>query len=74
MLLKTLPVHCVRKKLPRFLELIGQLKDCPLRTLAKTLTSWLEPIVDGMELLIGFNKCHPRNWVEPEESLTLLIG
>ena len=45
MLLKTLPAHRVRKKLPRFLELIEQLKDSPLRTLAKTLTSWLEPIV-----------------------------
>ena len=45
MLLKTLPANQVRKKLPRFLELIEQLKDSPLRSLSKTLTSWLEPIV-----------------------------
>ena len=45
MLLKTLNADKVRYKLPRFLELIEQLHDSPLRALAKTLTSWLEPIV-----------------------------
>ena len=45
MLLKTLPARRVRKKLPRYLELIEQLKNSPLRKLAKTLISWMEPIV-----------------------------
>ncbi len=45
MLLKTLTAKRARKKLPQLLELMDQLRDSPLRALAKTLTSWLEPIV-----------------------------
>ena len=45
MLLKTLTAHRMRAKLPRYLELLEQLRDSPLRVLAKTLTSWMEPIV-----------------------------
>lgn len=45
MLLKTLNATRARKKLPQFIKLIEQLKASPLHTLAKTLTSWLEPIV-----------------------------
>jgi transposase len=45
MLLKTLTAKRARKKLPQLLELLDQLQDSPLRGLAKTLTSWLEPIV-----------------------------
>ena len=44
MLLKTLTAKRARKKLPQLFELLDQLRDSPLRTLAKTLTSWLEPI------------------------------
>jgi len=32
-------------KLPRYLELLEQPQDSPLRTLAKTLTSWVTPII-----------------------------
>lgn len=45
MLLKTLTARRVKRKLPRFLELIDQLKESPLRALANTITSWIEPIV-----------------------------
>jgi len=45
MLLKTLTAKRARAKLPQLFELLDQLRDSPLRTLAKTLTSWLEPIV-----------------------------
>ena len=45
MLLKTLTAKRARAKIPQLLELIDQLRDSPLRTLAKTLTSWLEPIL-----------------------------
>ena len=45
MLLKTLTVRRARAKLPRLFELLDQLRDSPLRVLAKTLTRWLEPIV-----------------------------
>ena len=45
MLLKTLTARQVRAKLRHYLELLEQLKDSPLRTLAKTLVSWMEPIV-----------------------------
>ena len=45
MLLKTLKAKRMRAELPQYLELFDQLRDSPLRTLAKTLTSWLEPIV-----------------------------
>ena len=44
-LLKTLKVRRMKAMLPRYLELIEQLRDSPLRALAKTLTSWMEPIV-----------------------------
>lgn len=45
MLLKTLNEVRARKKLHQLTDIIEQLKDSPLRALAKTLTSWLEPIV-----------------------------
>lgn len=45
MLLKTLTAHRARAKLPHYLALLGQLKDSPLRSLAKTLTSWMQPIL-----------------------------
>ena len=44
-LLKTLTAKRTRKTLPRYLKLISQLKLSPLRTLANTLTSWMEPII-----------------------------
>lgn len=44
-LLKTLRVKRMKKKLPQYLALLEQLKDSPLHALAKTLTSWMEPIV-----------------------------
>ena len=45
MLLKMLTRQRARAKLPRLLELLDQFRESPLRALAKTLTSWLEPIV-----------------------------
>lgn len=45
MLLKTLNGKRAKKKLPRYLALLAQLQDSPLRTLAKTLKSWMEPII-----------------------------
>ena len=45
MLLKTLTARRARAKLPQLFELLDQLRDSPLRVLARTLTSWLEPIV-----------------------------
>lgn len=45
MLLKTLTGRRARKKLPRYLELLEQLQDSPLRILAKTLKSWMAPIL-----------------------------
>ena len=45
LLLKTLNERKARRTLPGFLELIDQLHASPLRRLARTLTSWLEPIV-----------------------------
>lgn len=45
LLLKTLNRKTARRKLPGFLNLIEQLKASPLQSLARTLTSWLEPIV-----------------------------
>ena len=45
LLLKNLRKKTAQKKLPELLELIEQLRQSPLRRLAKTLTSWLEPIV-----------------------------
>lgn len=45
MLLKTLTAKRARAKIPQLFELLDQLRDSPLRTLAKTLTRWLEPIV-----------------------------
>ena len=44
-LLKTLTAKRMKNKLPGFLSLIKQLAQSPLRALAKTLESWLEPIV-----------------------------
>ena len=45
LLLKNLKKKVAQKKLPELLKLIEQLRHSPLRRLAKTLTSWLEPIV-----------------------------
>ena len=45
MLLKTLTARRARAQLPRYLELLEQLRDSPLRALAKTLTSWIAPII-----------------------------
>ncbi len=45
MLLKTLNAYRAQIKLPKLMELLQQLKNSPLRTLAKTLTAWLQPIV-----------------------------
>ena len=45
MLLKMLTRKRARAKLPKLFDLLEQLRDSPLRVLAKTLTSWLEPIV-----------------------------
>jgi len=45
LLLKTLNAKRMQRKLPGFLELIEHLHQSPLRALAKTLESWLEPIV-----------------------------
>ncbi|CAM5317201.1 ISL3 family transposase [Eoetvoesiella caeni] len=45
LLLKTLNRQRAQKLLPRFLALIEQFANSPAKTLAATLTSWLEPIV-----------------------------
>lgn len=45
MLLKTLKARRAKVKLPAYLKLLEELKDSPLRTLAKTLESWMEPII-----------------------------
>lgn len=45
LLLKNLRKKTAERKLPQLLTLIEQLRQSPLRRLAKTLTSWLEPIV-----------------------------
>ncbi|WP_040523243.1 ISL3 family transposase, partial [Aliiglaciecola lipolytica] len=45
MLLKTMNEKRMEKKLPGFLDLVEQLHHSPLRGLAKTLTSWLQPII-----------------------------
>lgn len=44
-LLKTMTEKRMEKKLPGFLHLLEQLHYSPLKALAKTLTSWLQPIV-----------------------------
>ena len=44
-LLKTLTKRRAKIKLPVYLRLLEELKDSPLRTLAKTLESWMEPII-----------------------------
>ena len=45
LLLRTLNAKAAATALPGFLELIEQLAASPLNGLARTLTSWLEPIV-----------------------------
>jgi len=45
MLLKTLTGRRARRKLPQYLELLEQLRESPLRALARTLTSWMAPII-----------------------------
>ena len=44
-LLKMLTAKRMKRKLPGFLRLIEQLHQSPLRALARTLESWLQPIV-----------------------------
>lgn len=45
LLLKTLTAKRMSNKLPGFLKLIEQLHESPMQKLAKTLESWLQPIV-----------------------------
>ena len=45
MLLRTLKRRRAERMVPRLLNLLDQFRDSPWRALAKTLTSWLEPIV-----------------------------
>ena len=45
MLLKTLNAKRMKAKLPGFIKLLNQLHHSPLKGLAKTLHSWIEPIV-----------------------------
>ena len=45
LLLKNLRKRQAQQKLPILLKLIEQMRQTPLRRLAKTLSSWLEPIV-----------------------------
>ena len=45
MLLKTLTAKRMKAKLPPYFELLEQLRNSPLSSLARTLTSWMEPIV-----------------------------
>ena len=45
MLLKTVTARRARRKLPAYLKLLEQLRESPLRGLAKTLTNWMEPII-----------------------------
>lgn len=45
MLLKTVTARRARAKLPRYLKLLEQFRNSPLRALAKTFTSWMEPII-----------------------------
>jgi len=45
LLLKTLHRKKARRMLPKLLELVDQFQASPLRALAKTLQSWLKPIV-----------------------------
>ena len=45
LLLKTLTARRARRRLPELLELLEQLHQSPLHTLARTLKSWLQPIV-----------------------------
>lgn len=45
MLTKKIKKKNMRKKLPYYLQLVSQLEASPLRTLAKTLKSWMEPIL-----------------------------
>lgn len=44
-LMKTMNEERMAKKLPEFMELLKQLHHSPLKALAKTLTSWLQPII-----------------------------
>lgn len=44
-LLKTLTARRAKRKLPLYLKLVEELKESPLRALAKTLESWMEPII-----------------------------
>jgi transposase len=45
LLLKTTTRKAAQRELPKLLSLLEQLKTSPLRGLANTFTSWLEPIV-----------------------------
>lgn len=45
LLKKTMNQRTAKRQLPKLMKLLEQLKASPLRSLAKTLTSWLEAIV-----------------------------
>jgi transposase len=45
MLLKNINSKKVRKRIPQLLQLIGQLQESPAHALARTLLSWIEPII-----------------------------
>jgi transposase len=45
MLLKTLTARRAKRKLPRYLDLLEALQDSPLRSLVRTLKSWMAPIL-----------------------------
>src|SRR6056297_3420666 len=45
MSLKTLTAKQMKAQLPGYFKLLEQLRESPLRALAKTLASWMEPIV-----------------------------
>ena len=44
-LLKNVTQRRMQAKLPGFLRLLEQMRQSPLKRLAETLTSWLQPIV-----------------------------
>ena len=45
MLLKNINSKKARKRIPQLLQLIGQLQESPAHALARTLLSWIEPII-----------------------------
>ena len=45
MLLKTVTKKQAKRKRPELMLILDHLRDSPLRTLGKTLSSWLQPII-----------------------------